>query len=110
MSVWLLGRLEPERYWDTVRALADELLVSSGTPEWTIFVRTGKPLDAWGEPVHLPDADGRWYVAVRWPNKELTVAVPDGPAEAADGAPEDVATHIVLDLLDELVAGEAGRR
>ena len=93
MSVHLGGSPEPSGYWNQVCDLANDLLVELPLGDWDVTVR---PRSA----ATLPHTgDGRWSYRADHGARQLTVDVPSDLHDGDDAAPEDVATHLVLDLL-----------
>ena len=93
--------LEPSGYWQKVCAMADELLALSPLRSWSVTVA---PPTQWTTAERLHRI--RWHCKADYEAKELMVTVPPDSHDADEGCPEDVASHIIFDLLwDTVVAG-----
>jgi hypothetical protein len=112
MAVWLQGDLQTSAYWQEVQALADDLLRQSPLSGWTIIVRPQADDDAAGAAGTAGDAPELpaepWSVQLDAGCRELTVAVPAAGDDPED-EPEDAASYIVLDVLDQAVVPDLGR-
>jgi hypothetical protein len=103
MPVQLSGRLQDSSYWQKVRRLANALLGEvPWLTNWTIVMRPKTAADVAAMDDGSGDAESRWYTHFDYQRRQLTFGIPRGD-ESDEQDPEDLASFLVLNLLDSSV-------
>ena len=103
MALVTIRDLEPAVYWDQVRGLAVELLAASSLSEWTVNVCPRAARPGW------PDLTlDQWSYEADNASKRFDVCAPPISRALDEESPEDVASHVILDLLHTAVGGTEG--